>query len=523
MTSPNDNFPQNSLPEVGFPSEQSQFFKAFFKQSPIGLNLCRMDGHWVESNPAFLKIIGYSAEEADNDNLTYWQLTPEKYAEDELVQLESLKSRKVYGPYEKEFIRKDGSLVPVRLNGFIISKDGEDYIWSMIEDLSAEKSLKLQLEKTSNFFEATLANLPVAVFAKDSQDDWRFIIWNKQSENVFGLHQSAVLGKTDYDLFPKEQADFFEKDTETLASLQTVRIEEEPVTPTGKQTLWLRTYKLALADADGTPRYLLGITQDITDERNAAIELKDSNTRLRDAIDVANKALHARSTFLSNVSHEIRTPLNSIIGFADLLLSTDPTEQQNEYLRILNHGAHRLLEIVNDILDMQKIESGLLKPSFEWENPADVILAPLDLLKSTAKKKAIHFDYEIEMPSKSQIKVDRKFIDQILTNLVGNAIKFTPTGGTVQILATVKSKENTLKIVVKDSGIGIAADKREHIFEPFEQLDTSTRKTYGGTGLGLAIVKGLVQELSGTIELASEEGQGTTFEVQIPVEVRPIR
>jgi len=127
-------------------AERESLIRDLFEHSPLGLNLCRMDGLWLESNPAFLDIIGYSRAEADG-GLTYWQLTPRKYDADEAVQLEQLRTRRRYGPYEKEFLRKDGRLVPVRLNGFLVSRDGEDYIWSLIEDLTAHRELEAKLEE----------------------------------------------------------------------------------------------------------------------------------------------------------------------------------------------------------------------------------------------------------------------------------------------------------------------------------------------------------------------------------------
>ena len=127
-------------------AEREGLIRALFEQCPIGLNLCRMDGLWLESNPAFLDIIGYSREEADG-GLTYWQLTPRKYDAAEAVQLESLKTTRRYGPYEKEFVRKDGRLVPVRLNGFIVEHDGVPCIWSLIEDLTAQRALEARVEE----------------------------------------------------------------------------------------------------------------------------------------------------------------------------------------------------------------------------------------------------------------------------------------------------------------------------------------------------------------------------------------
>ena len=181
--------------DIHIQREREVFSTLFFETASVGLNLCAMDGTWVESNPAFLKMIGYRKEDADG-KLTYWRLTPPKYAEMERAQLEHLQTEGRYGPYEKEFVRADGALVPVRLNGFIIHKDGQPFIWSIIEDISTERVLEAEIEANTVLLEAIIDNIPTPLFVKDAADDLKFTLWNKAAEETLHRDRRDVIGKT---------------------------------------------------------------------------------------------------------------------------------------------------------------------------------------------------------------------------------------------------------------------------------------------------------------------------------------
>ncbi|MCB9025491.1 MAG: PAS domain S-box protein [Bdellovibrionaceae bacterium] len=502
--------------------DTKSFFRAFYDHCPMGLNLSRMDGRWVESNEAFLNIIGYTAEEANDDHLTYWQLTPGVYEPQEKLQLEKLKENGFFGPYEKEFIRKDGSLVPVRINGFIIKREGEDFIWSMIEDLTIEKKLKERLSSSADFNQAVFDNLPVSLFIKDVFDDWKYIGLNKKFEKLLQLNRENLIGKTDYDLFPKENADFYRaKDIEAMNSPKPIHISDEPINVPGKPTQWMHTSKVALNDEHGKPRYLLGITRDITAERKASLELLKINKDLRAASEEARKAAMSKSMFLSNMSHEIRTPLNSLLGIADLLQETELSFTQQEYLQLFNKAGKRLLEIVDDVLDYHRVESGQMNPSLKQENLMSVVESITELLKFSAEKAKLKYISILNIPEHLTVKTDGKYIHQILTNLISNSIKFTAAGGKVTIEAHFSEIKNTnkgeLTLVVSDTGEGIPEEAQKIIFEPFVQVDSTVRKKYGGAGLGLAIVHHLVKSLSGDISLTSQLGVGTSFEIRLPI------
>ena len=261
--------------------------KQFFQKASLGLNLCQMDGKWIDSNPAFLAMIGYTYEESQH--LTYWQLTPAKYHPFENTLIKQLEVEGRYGPYTKEFIRKDGTLIPVRLNGFIIEENGEKLIWSIIEDLTdvtqLEKSLNEkvhELEEKNLFLDAILENIPSAVFLKDATDNFSVTHWNKSAEELFEIPRQKIIGKSAHDLWPKDQADLYlAADKKVSAEGKKVVIDEEPSVSPSRGMIYFKTIKVPLTLKNGAKtKYLLCCSEDITDSRIARIRLERSRQEL---------------------------------------------------------------------------------------------------------------------------------------------------------------------------------------------------------------------------------------------------
>jgi signal transduction histidine kinase len=232
------------------------------------------------------------------------------------------------------------------------------------------------------------------------------------------------------------------------------------------------------------------------------------------------EAARLKSQFLATMSHELRTPMNAVIGFSQLLLrqrNNPLTSQQADMLeRILNNGKH-LLTLINEILDLSKIEAGRLELKLEAFNLAAVINATADELRALADEKhlALHVYTDLQNPN---VINDSIRLRQILVNLMSNAIKFTETGS-VQVEVKEISPDQ-LTLTIKDTGIGIDQDDLEHIFEEFRQLDQTTTRRYSGTGLGLAITKSLIELMQGTIAVESQVGQGSTFRIELPRAVK---
>lgn len=248
--------------------------------------------------------------------------------------------------------------------------------------------------------------------------------------------------------------------------------------------------------------------------------LIQSEKNARQANQKAQEANRAKSEFLANMSHEIRTPMNGVLGMTQVLQKTDLTGQQKHYTDIILESGNNLMELIGDILDLSKIESGKLTINPEPCNLEVVIDDVINLFNASANAKNLNlnFDYNLNLPK--YFNADRYRIRQVVTNLVGNAIKFTPEGGiTIRVTGHIIDEVMHIKIEVRDTGIGIHEDKLESIFEKFTQAEGSTTRNYGGSGLGLTISRSLVEAMGGDLNVKSDLGQGTVFTLTLPLEI----
>lgn len=236
---------------------------------------------------------------------------------------------------------------------------------------------------------------------------------------------------------------------------------------------------------------------------------------------MAEKASNAKSEFLANMSHEIRTPMNGVSGMVAMLLGTELTGKQHEYALTIETSADALLAIVNEILDLSKIETGDLQLESVPFYVEDMLLDAVELMKPRAIAKEISMETVIDQSVPNVVEGDPGRIRQIILNLVGNAIKFTQEGGVTFTASAMVIDDSSFALCmeIKDTGIGIPTDRLNEIFDSFSQADNSTNRKYGGTGLGLAISRQLTQALGGTVEVESEVGRGSVFLVTLPIEL----
>lgn len=403
---------------------------------------------------------------------------------------------------EEWLIRKDGSFFPVDLTVASTQNGGAIVVFHDISDFVKKEE---SLAALNNQLESLLRSIPDLVWMKDK--DGVYITCNKRFEDFFGASKEEIIGKSDYDFVSKELAEFFmAHDKKAMASsVPLINYEEIAFADGHKEQL--QTIKTAVRDANGGIIGVLGIGRDIT--------------ALQAAKEEAERANSSKSAFLANMSHEIRTPMNAVLGFSEILLSTDVDARQKNYLQKIVGSSKMLLAIINDILDFSKIEASKIEiehKAFELSNSINKLKM---MFKQTASEKGISLSYELSENLPSIIVGDELRFTQVLINLVSNAIKFTKEG-VVKVALDVEKKgeqEATLFVSVSDSGIGMSEEQLQKLFQPFSQADSSITRKYGGTGLGLSISAGLVRAMGGTLEAKSSEGLGSEFYFAIDVGV----
>ena len=372
-------------------------------------------------------------------------------------------------------------------------------------DIADRKAAEAELHQANAFLDSIVEHLPAMIFVKDAAD-LRFVRSNRAGEDLLGLRRADLIGRTDRDLFPRQLADAFtEKDREVLRGREVMDIPEEIIaTPKGGPRV-LHTRKIPIFDAAGNAAYLLGISEDIT-ERKAAEE----DVRL--ARLEAERANRAKSDFLSRMSHDLRTPLNAVLGFAQLLEMDAVDGQQAEAVRQILKGGRLLLELINEVLDIARIEAGHLSLSPEPVAVGEVVHQVVDFVRPLGQTRGIAISADVAYDATLYVHLDRQRLKQILLNLVGNAVKYNHDGGSVRVSCERRPGGRVL-ISVADTGAGIPPQKLGLLFQPFERLGAE-ETTVEGTGLGLAVSKALTEAMGGTIGARSTIDRGSTFWIE---------
>jgi PAS domain S-box-containing protein len=474
------------------------------------------EGIYLYVSPACKQLLGYTQEEmAGRSAFDFFH--PDDLVKAQIAQHRKKNAAEVFTTVYR-FRTKDGAFVWVESTGKPVV-DASTGLTTEIVTVSRDITLRKIAENNLAESEQRLAQIieTVQEGITLSNERGHFEVFNTAMEHITGYTMAEANASGDFlaALYPDE-----EQRRKSLAGIAALmegdRLSEQETTITSKNgeelTLLVTT---TLADFRGR-RMFLSVYRDITERKKVEEEL----TRAKDA---AEEATRAKSEFLAVMSHEIRTPMNSVIGMTDLLLQTSLTEEQREFAETIRVGGESLLTVINDILDFSKIESG--KIEFE-ERPVELkicIEEVLDLLSHKAVDKGLDLVYWIDHNVPPYVVGDSHRLQQILINLVNNAIKFTERGEVfVSVMLSWKLGEQlALKFSVKDTGIGISPEKLDRLFKAFSQGDSSTTRKYGGTGLGLAISLRLTELMGGNIWAESELGKGSIFSFTIKTSTPP--
>lgn len=386
-----------------------------------------------------------------------------------------------------------------QVSTFLMKEDGEEYVWFFTQDITDVIKKRDELRELNLLLDGILNNIPVYLYVKDPEDDFRYLYWNKAFAEHSKIPASKAIGCTDFEIFmEREDADKFRRDDlELLRTHERIDMQETYVSATG-ETRIVQTLK-ALVPMEGREPLLIGISWDITNFQNIEQELIKARIK-------AEQSDRLKTAFLANMSHEIRTPLNAIVGFSKLLPSAENEEEEKLYSDIINQNSDILLQLINDILDLSKIEAGTLEYVKRPMNVGEVCRNIYAVHKERVKEGVtLLLDNEQDLI----IEEDQNRLSQIITNFITNAIKFTYSG---EIHLGYKIESDRLYFYVKDTGIGIEPEKVDHIFDRFVKLNSFAQ----GTGLGLAICRMIVEKIGGEIGVTSELGEGSTFYFIIP-------
>ena len=386
-----------------------------------------------------------------------------------------------------------------------IRVSGEELIWVFGRDVSLHVKNENKIKELNSIMNTVLDNIPVYLFVKDAGPEFRYVYWNKAFETYSHILRENALGKTDFEVFPnpKDAERFRRDDKELLHTGKDIEFLETYETKKG-EIRTVKTLKTLVRNDSGDPCFLVGVSWDITDLKSTEQELVKARLK-------AEQSDKLKSAFLANMSHEIRTPLNAIIGFTRLVAETEDAGEKDYYLNIVENNSELLTQLINDILDLSKLEAGSVELKYEPFDLSEHFENMFTSMKQRLKNPDIVLT-EINPYHCCQVTLDRNRVAQIITNYVTNAIKYTSKGS---IKMGYACKDGGVYFYVKDTGIGIADDKKGKVFQRFEKLDEFAQ----GTGLGLSICKAIAEAMGGKVGFESVHNEGSLFWAFLPCEV----
>lgn len=479
-----------------------ELFRHVLDELPVATYVKSADLVFEFVNKAWTEITGISKEEAaGHTDRDFFSGESEGFAGRDLDVLRT----GVTNETEETLTHTDGTQRQlIAKKSRLVASDGSVHLIGSSTDITEVKAREVRLQESqrdNEIFRSLIDNVPVAIYAK--RDDLKLFYVNNYWTQLTGVPADQALGRTDVEVSGENGLAFMESDRVILQTGDSQEIEETLAQADGSVRYQIAR-KGSLVASDGS-LYLLGSTIDVTEQ-------KEREKQLQEAQRHAVLADRAKSEFLANMSHEIRTPMNGVLGMAELLAKSNLDPKQKTFTEIIVKSGNALLTIINDILDFSKIDAGQMVLDPAPFRLAEAIEDVATLISTRAKEKDIELIVRVEPGLGDVYLGDVGRLRQIITNLIGNAVKFTDAGHVlVDVSGEPAGGSTRLRISVTDTGIGIPADKLGAVFEKFSQVDASSTRRHEGTGLGLAITSRLVALMGGEIGVESTEGRGSTF------------
>jgi PAS domain S-box-containing protein len=480
--------------DVGELHRQKQYYESLLEISPTAIVTVDLDSRITSWNPAAEKLFGYGREEATG------RLVDDLLAAADELRAEAADVNRRGSEGEVELItrrtRKDGSLVDVHVLVAPVLVEGE-----LVERYGIYHDIS-ELQRQKQHLQSLLENSPTAIAAIDLEDT--VTAWNPAAETLFGYTRDEAVGRNIDDLVANS-AEVRREAVEVNSLVREVGYAHL-VTRRTRSDGALIDVEVLVAPVllGGELQGFYAIYHDIGDLVRARRE--------------AEEATHAKSAFLATMSHEIRTPMNAVIGMTELLLDTELTAEQRGFAEVIRTSGDSLLAIIDDILDFSKIEAGRLDLDHRPFDLRECVESALDIVAASASARGLELACLVDPEVPKVVVGDAPRLRQVLVNLLTNAVKFTDEG---EVVLSAGCVSDLLHFAVRDTGIGIPADRMDRLFQSFSQVDASTTRRYGGTGLGLAISKRLSELMGGTMWAKSRPGGGSTFHFTITAEAVP--
>lgn len=485
--------------------ESNDRFFSIFDSNSVGMGITSLEsGKFEFVNEVLAKIIGYPKDELIGKSARELNFINPEIREKALA---ALKNSQELKDIEMQLKRRNGETIWVLSSSKVLKIKDQKFVLTSFHDISARKKIQEELHQSKELFSSLFNHNPAAISIRRTSDA-KILNVNSGYLELLGfesIEEAVEFEASDTFTSPGkvDEIRVMLKRNKVIKNLETLVHNKRG------EKLWLSTSMVVLKlDKEIC---VLAVSIDIT-------ERKKMEQELIKAKQIAEEAVILKEAFLANMSHEIRTPMNAIIGFTDLLLKRNLASKEKDYVQTIKNSGENLLRIINDILDVSKINSGMMEFEAQAISLTDLFSSLNIMLLQKAKEKNLELIFEYNKDLPDSILGDPTRLTQIILNLVSNAIKFTKKGG-VYVSANIVKEEGDVYLIefsVRDTGIGVPEDKLQSIFERFSQAESHTTRNYGGTGLGLSIAKQLVTLQGGTIKVESKVGTGSVFTFTLP-------